>query len=121
MSYLENKLHVYHNGTSLWFIKCLTKFNYQKNLKTTKVFKYYLYALNGGNINNNKNINIAGQYISLKDNKSQIFQLKVTGVEDICVLFNSKILIQRNMRISHLIKIPTVNMLIRKINFRNLN
>lgn len=27
----------------------------------------------------------AGQYISLKDNKSQIFQLKVTGVEDICV------------------------------------
>lgn len=25
------------------------------------------------------------------------------------------------MRISHLIKIPTVNMLIRKINFRNLN
>lgn len=95
MSYLENKLHVYHNGTSLWFM-CLTKFNYQKNLKTTKVFKYYLYALNGGNINNNKNINIAGQYISLKDNKSQIFQLKVTGVEDICILFNSKILIQRN-------------------------
>lgn len=90
MSYLENKLHVSDNGTSLWFIKCLTKFNYQKNLKTTKVFKYYLYALNGGNINNNKNINIAGQYIS------QIFQLKVTGVEDICVLFNSKILIQRN-------------------------
>lgn len=119
MSYLENKLHVYHNGTSLWFM-CLTKFNYQKNLKTTKVFKYYLYALNGGNINNNKNINIAGQYISLKDNKSQIFQLKVTGVEDICVLFNSKISF-KGMRISHLIKIPTVNMLIRKINFRNLN
>lgn len=79
MSYLENKLHVpvHDNGTSLWFIKCLTKFNYQKNLKTTKVFKYYLYALNGGNINNNKNINIAGQYISLKDNKSQIFQLRL--------------------------------------------
>lgn len=114
MSYLENKLHVYHNGTSLWFIKCLTKFNYQKNLKTTKVFKYYLYALNGGNINNNKNINIAGQYIS------QIFQLKVTGVEDICVLFNSKISF-KGMRISHLIKIITVNKLIRKINFRNLN
>lgn len=100
MSYLENKLHVYHNGTSLWFIKCLTKFNYQENLKTTKVFKYYLYALNGRNINNNKNINIAGQYISLKDNKSKIFQLKVTGVEDICILFNSKILIQRNENIT---------------------
>lgn len=84
----------------IWFIKCLTKFNYQKNLKTTKVFKYYLYALNGGNINNNKNINIAGQYISLKDNKSKIFQLKVTGVEDICILFNSKILIQRNENIT---------------------
>lgn len=72
MSYLENKLHVYHNGTSLWFIKCLTKFNYQKNLKTTKVFKYYLYALNGGNINNNKNINIAGIHKFKGQQKSNI-------------------------------------------------